>query len=1004
MKPKLFAALLGLAVAASPAAFGQSQIWQNPGITQIPPFSDNIDAYTFLNPKGTSFTFSGDGLFNTYDTLNFTNQGLMVGNPGFDFENIPPTSGVAHRSANFINQASGIGPNSGVINCSGLFSFIISPQLTFGNLTGSSKCLVNASNIVNSGAITMSASSLIKLTGNNVDLSRGSLSMANASDIQGFFNAGILDGYWGVGTADYRFLQNPSFGQATLLNPAALIQTFGGTTFAVSDLYYIITRQHLQGLQQQALANPSVYFYDSGQIVGTSNRMVLVVALLNTNSAFANQVFFPTDFNGNPFEIAVQWQWTSTNFPTGQVITNNYFYLTDNFGEVTNIDIGFDGRAGPSPTYRPINYNFFQGAPFATTGAFSPVAPSTVPLTPGVVTNQYAAYEGIFSAGTSLPTDVAGGNVTNMAGRIEITADDSLDLTQTRISTLNYLLLRSTNNFAGSIGASIAAPNLDLYLRTTNGVFAVTNLVAPYLGHPEGTCELWSARWTNVDTTLGITNSYHVLFVNSQLSPVTQPVIQTLNLTVTNFVGAPNNLLISDVLNVTSNLLLKADSLTITTNVGNIFAPVGQLNILNPDVVWSTALPGLMNFTNFGIVTAQNSVFFGGSHSQPPYNTNLVNIPYQSFVNHGAITNQGSLIWSRFLQNDGSFDCGVGSFNLQQAATAILTNDAIYAIDGDVSFQGGTLFASNHVMLAGGALTFDLTGTLDDGSLAASGADNITNKNFWSDGNGINLLTHPAQASLLGTTITNNTPDFQLVVNRWAGADLGATPAGFNNNAAIGHLILSGTTNCTQEFSPVTGNNALYVDELDLRGFIASNVDDSKNYMSLQVDPGMKIYYGQALANGVSIAERLNGKNGGAFIWVSNYNTGFFSSTNMVYPDGSTNRLNTALVTSCDIDSNGNGVPNCLDPAPVPVPLSLSPGNIALAVHLTSQPAPAAVVSWNAFPTTTNFLYAVPLGGGTNWQLVTNFTFNGPAPARVSVTDLIKTNAPRFYKVRISSP
>jgi hypothetical protein len=387
-----------------------------------------------------------------------------------------------------------------------------------------------------------------------------------------------------------------------------------------------------------------------------------------------------------------------------------------------------------------------------------------------------------------------------------------------------------------------------------------------------------------------------------------------------------------------------------------------------------------------------------GSHTQPPYNTNLVNVPYAAFVNHGFITNQSSLIWSSFFENDGIFDCGAGSLNLQQALTATLTNGAFYAPDGDIGISASSLFASNHVLLAGGSLSFTVSNSLDDGSLAANSADSITNKNFWNAGNGINLLVSPAQGSLLGTTITSFAPDYQLVVNRWAAADLGATPAGFSNNAAIGHLILDGLTNNTFEFSPITGPNALYVDEIDFRDYIATNVDNAKNYASIQIDPGMKIYYGQALANGISIAERLNGKNCGGFVWVSNYNTGFFSSTNMVYPDGSTNRLNTALVTSCTIDSNNNGIPNCMDPAPVPI---LSPAGLALAVTVTNQPAPAALVSWTAYPSTTNFLYAAPLSGGASWQLVTNFVYTGRFPSRVTVTELIRTNVPRFYRVRV---
>ncbi|HEV2208064.1 MAG TPA: hypothetical protein VG167_04770 [Verrucomicrobiae bacterium] len=996
MRPKLIAAVVSLALLSATVSRAADPIWENWGNYFLnftnAQYTPPIDAVTVVNHSGATFTVGTSSTFNTFDTVNYTNQGQMTGNPGFDFENIPSGDGVATWSSNFINQQGG--GNNGTISCDGIFTFFITPQLPAGNLTGSSKCLVYASNIVNSGTINMSASSLIKMHGTSVDISRGAILMANPSDLFGFFTAGQLDGYWGVGTADIRYFNAPpnNAGQASLLNPTAMFPIVNGATEAIPDVYNITNRYSVPGFGQLVLFNPLVYTLTWVANNGT-NFLTQVVALLNTNAAFTPSVYF------SPNEIGVQWQWSSTNFPNGGVNSSNYLFLTDDFGEVTNLQTVIDGQAGPRLTYIPINYNFVQGTPYTTFNPFAiqgqPVSPGQIPFIPGVVTNDYSAYQAIFSAATELPTDVGFGNVTNLAGRIEITADKFLNLTSSRISSLNYLLLKSTNHFAGSRGAVISSPNLDLYLRTTNAILNVTNLVAPYLNHLAGTCDLWSARWTNVVGS--VTNSFHVLFVDSAFSPVTAPLIQTLNLTVTNFNAATNNLVISDVLNVTANLLLKADTLTITTNPGNIFAPVGQLNILNPNIVWSTALPGLSALTNWGIITAQNAVYFGGSRSQPPYNTNIVDVPYQNFVNYGGITNQATLLWSTLFQNSGVFECGQGSFNLQKACLVTLTNGLIHARGGDIDLTGCSMLVSNHALLAGGALTLAVTNSLDDGSLGPNSADGITNKNSWLAGNGINLLVLPSQASLLGTTVTNLAADYALVDSIWAGADLGNTAAGFANNAALGRLILDGLTNNTYEFTPATGHNALYVDRLELLDFVAINQDGAGNWASLMCDPGMTVYYGQALANGMDISEKLNQVNNHQFQWVSNFNTGFFSSTNVVYTDGSTNRLNTALVTSCDIDSNGNGIPNCQDPNPIPV---LSARSFALTVGVTNRPSPAALVSWSAFPGTTNYLLSATSAHATNWTVVTNFYYPGPLPGRVTVADLVRTNNPKFYRVR----
>jgi len=282
----------------------------------------------------------------------------------------------------------------------------------------------------------------------------------------------------------------------------------------------------------------------------------------------------------------------------------------------------------------------------------------------------------------------------------------------------------------------------------------------------------------------------------------------------------------------------------------------------------------------------------------------------------------------------------------------------------------------------------------------------ITNKNSWTT-KGMNLVNLPTFGSLLATTITNVDPTYAEIVNQWAGKDLGATPAGFTNkqNSALGRLVLVGQDpDSLFTFSGTGANNALYVDLIEFRGSLQTNRDAAGNFLGVQIDPNMKIYYGQALANGASIAEKLNGNNNGGFIWVSNY-AGFYSGTNVVYPDGTTNRLNTALVTSCDIDSDGDGIVNCLDPDPVPVGNSPAFGaaSLALAVNLDTPNAEIAHISWNSVPYATNYLYSSTSTVMTNCQVVTNFVL-GAVGGRVTVTDRVKTNEPRFYRARVDLP
>jgi len=184
-----------------------------------------------------------------------------------------------------------------------------------------------------------------------------------------------------------------------------------------------------------------------------------------------------------------------------------------------------------------------------------------------------------------------------------------------------------------------------------------------------------------------------------------------------------------------------------------------------------------------------------------------------------------------------------------------------------------------------------------------------------------------------------------------------------------------------------------------LRNF-ATNRNTLGNFIGVDLAPNLNIYFAQAIANGSSIAEKLDGKygvagaSGGRFCWVTSF-AGFYSSTNLVYPDGSTNTFNAALVGSCNLDSDGDGLVNCSDPTPI-----LRPGDLALTVSLANLPAPKVVVSWQSGPFAANHVYYKDSFAATNWLSLTNFV-SGPLGGRVSVLDSIKPAGPRYYRVRV---
>lgn len=893
-------------IRAETAAF-----YVNDGIIKCPPdIPPQIDAVNFVNNNWfeiafTNFTVNSP-LFYTANTVNFTNRGVMICNPGFELVNAPSFSGQKKLAGSILNTGTiDVGNQSNTVTL--FIGGILAGQ-------GVPKFLCSATNIINPGVISMGFEGLCRLEGETVNLSRGSLMMTNTgvnfiNNFATLFANGIyVDGYWGLGS--HVFSPQAQFENA---NPP-------------QTAYHLVTNREYT-VYQQRLASPTALAYLDDTTIA-SNRLVRAVFLNNTNLSFPANVYFPA-FG----DILVEWTAVTTN--SLGIAETNYVNLFD-FFEFYDPFLLWNGYAGAGftrPTYMPSNYSFYRST-FSYGQFYGPAAsPGGIPA--GTFdglssTNRYTAYEARFLPTTLVLSDTASQDVTNLPGRINISASKSLDLNRARISSLNFLSLQSTNHFLGSARAQIASPYSDINLRNTNGSFAVSNLLTRSLPMPEGSIDLYSSCWTNIVG--GVTNLYHVLYVDAKLAPETPPRVQTLVLRSTNTVTHDDSLFIHDAINITRDLLLDSRRITIATNAPDAPVANGSISLLSSTILWPNATPRLQFLTNNGTIQTYNAVFFGGSRSSPFYNSNYTE-PYVSFVNRGIISDSGSLIWASHFENYGTLQSVMGDVQLQKCAGALLTNGAFLATNGLVAISAGGILVSNHTLVGGSGIYLNATNILSDGipNLALLPLTNltstfITNGNSWRGGGGFYLGNRPTTGDLLGTTVYLRAPANVEVPIVWAGEDRGTdvnspTRSGFLNNSAIGKLILDGEdADSTFTFRGASGPgvpNAIYVDCIELRNNTSTNFDTDGNCVGMQVAPNMKVYFSQALANGISIAGKLNGLNGGGFIWLSNYNYGYFSSTNVVYPDGSTNRLNTALVQSCDLDSNGNGIVNCKDPAPL---------------------------------------------------------------------------------------
>ncbi len=862
-------------------------VYHNSGVVSAtyPEIGPRIDATTFINSGsfGISnyFDFYIFGTrqnlywyweypYETWNTLNYTNYGIMAGLPGFrfDYKSTAP-EGLLWQlpAANFFNGHSVNGTNT----------------LIFGDM----ELYVKATNIVNTGSLIIGSAGYMRLDGNNVDLSRGFLGVQQESEVQ--FGSGtnsyatpqpgVQDEYWGTGTNALTATFTPTYVSSSF-SPVTMFDGF----------YYMNTMYAFQ------ITNDITAYVNVAQR-GVSNYFVDILVLGHHNPDISAAVRF--DQLDGPSTKAVRWE-SVMNDVNDLPYTNRLYLVTEPVGNPEYLVM----RYGSPTTYRPANYRIYGEYPFWD--FMTEMPPSVLDPALFIGTNQpqvrYSAYGAEITAEPfRIDPALSGATYSNLAGRIEITAKDVLDLTDTRISGAGYLSVDCPKHFVGNEGAFIDVPFLSMNLASTNNLMKIDGLVAPAVRKIVGDLEVWSGAWTNASA-IGIL-TYNVVIVENRFQAGISSKFTELGLKAA-------ELEISDPLYVQGDLLVDAERVTIHGEGTR----TGGIHLLNSDLIWSANFPSLLYLTNWGSITSSNTLFFGKG-PVPPWLAEDFSGPYNAFVNHGEINSQGSRTWANYYENDGSVFGNFGPISVR-SVSANVSNGFWDAPNADISFESKSLTVSNQVLNAARAIVMDVSDVLDDGSLMAM-VENVTNKNVWATGAGVTLKQLPKWSSLLATTITNTAHPYAPVLVQWGATNNGCSVTGFVNNAAVGRMVLDGGQSSVFRFAGTTGNNALYVDRLEFVNFPADIPLYGDGSQGVELMGGFKLYFAQATANGVDISERLNSdvprQNG--FCWVGGY-SGYFSSTNMVY-DGRTNMVNYATAISQQLDSDGDGVPNYWDPSPV---------------------------------------------------------------------------------------
>jgi hypothetical protein len=444
--------------------------------------------------------------------------------------------------------------------------------------------IVAATNIVNFGTVDVGLDGLMKFTGQNVDLSRSTLNEEGAS--ANTFGSGI-------------FGLNTNF-----WDPSAEL----GPNFAESAPFPIPPFV-------LELDNSTAYF--DVQNVDPSNNIIRVAFIEDTSPPnVSHNVYFGTAGQGfGSGNVTIEWIGSYLDSASGNTFSN-FLYLNDDYvlGSSTNVFLNGNGY--------PDNFTFTESPTQVPTGV-APAPPGFLPLFPaGSITNLYA-FANVQLISTTVSTNITATNptgaITNLPGRIYISAANELNLALAQVTGPNYLSVQSTNQFDGSPGALIQSPYSDLNLGVTNGFLTVSNLLVPVIPNWSGNVQAWSTRWiavsggaTNIvggvtNIIGGVTNDFRVLIVGSQLNPTTLAQVQNLIL------HSTNSIVISDTFNVTQTFSADGQSLTLTTNGPGVGATSvdGELNLNSTPIFLQSSLPNLRNLTNNGAIRTLNQANFG---------------------------------------------------------------------------------------------------------------------------------------------------------------------------------------------------------------------------------------------------------------------------------------------------------------------------------------------------------------------------------------------------------
>ncbi len=955
--------LSGLLLTAGLDLSLQSQpdpIYLNRGMVD---FSDSpvINALAFANYG--SFNVSSDLPFDTMNTLNFTNRGIMSASVGFNFQHIA-SNGRRSPALNFVNDA-----RAEIIAESGLF--IGSGFITGNDLTVSPAFLqIAASNVVNHGYLRAAASGLLRIEGNNVNLFNGGFEIEPIAGVGGAVgttnflpDTAIQDIYWGG-------ITNLVWDTSRILIPA-------GDSLSVIAPPHSVTNAEffLPSIELLQLPNPESYAISN--VFGTNVVVQSVFALAGPGMRTAAK-FFPSfrdlTLNTALLEITAN----ITNVVNGDLDQIN-LYLKDELAWNTNHTQLLNVYTG---TYRPAVYDVSRSAPFEWLFGLPPNVEAVPELLWGptysntVTTNLYAAYSAQAENSVTRQILIEDSSVDDLPGRIEINAGN-LDLRNARFRGEGIVTINA-DHLISSAGSVVDSPNVSFNLTSTNGMLDVRDVGKMTTDRFRGRLQMFSMIWTNINTvveeieidpppdpdnpdpdpiTVSVTNTFnifhHILVVDGRgLQTGDVPVFTY------DFTANGTNVVVRDAMQIVRSFQSDAQNLEVAGDL-SFFGDIQNIGATN--------LPNLRELTISGSFDVPNLVAFGfGAEGS-----------FERFVNNGALSAFSPRIAADYFENTGEI---VGGGNVEiHTQTAKMDGGNINS-GRDIVLNGRNVKLRETRIASGQRLLIDVSDVLTD---SGPGSENLL-----SVGDGFIMQARPSAGDLLGTTIESTVPRFSRIDHVWSSEDRGAIAAGFENNSAIGQLILSAPRGSQVRFLPANVPSAIYVDRLELQSELAN---DWRN--GLLIGEGMVLYFADANLP----VEELDGALEGRLRWVRSY-AGENSSVDIIISEtGRTVRVNRGFRESLTIDSDGDGTANGIDPTPfegvILTDIEVDPGKESVQTS----------ISWMAAARTSYRVEYRSVFAGGSWELLQSVRNEAGERQKITVIDEVGLDKDtRFYRVTYS--